>query len=249
MKLLSLLFPVILLLIFTSCKDSQETKNQTKSLELISSFKTDVPEPSGLTLSYDKKALWTVSDETNRAYLISFEGTIIDSLQLQGIDPEGITVINDTTITVIFERERSIAFYNTSGKEINKKIFPEFTGDLNMGFEGIAYNPVNGHYFIVNEMNPQLLIEIDSDLNIVKHTELNFANDFSGLYFGDDFNYLWVISHESKLVAKCDLNGNLIESYNVDIPQLEGIAIDYDTNLIYLICDISEELFVYKLHK
>lgn len=249
MKYFSLFTALACCFIFFSCNQTGSQDNKFFQLEFVDSIKTEVVEPSGLALSYDKKALWTVSDELNEAYLISFEGKILQSIPIDGIDPEGITIIDDTTLAVVLERDRTLIKLSTSGKELFRKTFNEFTGGLNEGFEGITYNPKNNHFFIVTEMNPRLLIELDADLNVVMTSEIKFAEDLSGLFYDESLDCLWIISHESKLIARCDLNGNLIESFKVNIPQLEGIAVDSESSKVYTICDVSGKLFIYTIIK
>ena len=247
MKKYIVLVSVLIIVSFVACNNSNKSQDKKSPVELITSNKSEVIEPSDLCFSYDKNALWTVSDETNSAYLISFEGKILKTIKLEGKDPEGITVIDDTTFAVVFERQRIFAKYSTSGKELLRKTFEEFTGELNAGFEGLTYNPTNGHFFIVNEKDPRLFIELDGDLNIIKKKELTFASDYSGVFYDSINDCLWLISDESKLIAKCDFDGNVLDSFNVSVPQMEGIAVDFNTKRIYAISDITWELFVYKI--
>ena len=247
MKRLILTTTIILIISFISCKKEETPENQKLPAEFITTYKTKVPEPSDLTFSYDKKALWTVSDETNRAYLISFEGEILDEVQLKGKDPEGITVLNDSTFAVVFERDRILAKYTLSGDEIFNKKFDEFKGELNAGFEGITLNPNNGHFYLVNEKYPRLFIELDSDLNVIKKNEITYAEDYSGIFYDETKNRLWIISDENNMIGQCDFDGNLLESFRVTVPQMEGIAVDHQSKRIFAISDITGELFVYKI--
>lgn len=247
MKTLLKFLIVILTITTISCRETKDSTDQKLPAEFIIKHKTKVSQPSGLALSYDKKALWTVSDSKNKAYLLSFDGEILESLQLDGVDPEGITIIDDTTIGVVFERERILALYNTSGSELKRKMFDEFKGKINSGFEGVTYDPVKGHFFIVNEKRPSLLIEINSEFEVIAETELTDAIDYSGIFYDQNKEQLWLISDEDKMIAQYDLNGKLIESFRVTAPQIEGIAVDHDRKRIYVISDITGELFIYKI--
>jgi uncharacterized protein YjiK len=247
MKYFILLISVLSALMFTSCQESKEVKDEKLPAELIASYKTKVPEPSDLCLSFDKKALWTVSDEENSAYLISFDGNILQTIKLKGEDPEGITVINDSTFAVVFDRERIFAKYSLNGDELFRKKFEEFKGDLNAGFEGLTLNTKNGHYFIVNEKLPRLLIELDADLNVVVKTELTDTEDYSGVFYDDVKDQLWLISDENNAIMQCNFDGSIKESFRVTVPQMEGIAVDHKSKRIYTISDITGELFVYQI--
>jgi len=227
-----------------SCKDSKEQK---ESIKLINTIKTKVPEPSDLCLSYDEKALWTVSDEENEIYLLSFEGKILETIKVDGNDLEGVTAIDDTTLAVILERDRIVVKLTTSGKELSRKKYSELKGKLNAGLEGITYNPINGHFFMVNEKTPCLFIETDTDLNIIKKEEWDYTDDISGIFYDKKMDCLWIISDENNSIMKCDLNGKMFDSIRVTVPQMEGIAVDHTNNRVYAISDITGELFVYKL--
>lgn len=247
MKHLIVYISLLFIFSLSACKEDKQTIDEKLPAEFIASYKTNVPEPSDLCLSYDGTALWTVSDEENSAYLISFDGKILQTIKLNGIDPEGITVIDDTTFAVVFERERIFAKYLTNGTEIFRKKFDEFTGELNSGFEGLTLNTKNGHYFIINEKSPRLLIELDADLNVINKTELTDAEDYSGVFYDETKDQLWIISDESNAVMQCNFDGSIKESFRVTVPQMEGIAVDHKSKRIYAISDITGELFVYNI--
>lgn len=246
MKNITYIILVLISFSLFSCKNEQTDGDP---VELINTFKTKVPEPSDLALSYDGKALWTVSDEENTAYLISFEGKILDEIKVDGDDLEGITVIDDTTIAVALERDRVVVKLTTSGKELSRKKFEELTGELNAGIEGLTYNTNNGHFFMVNEKTPRLFIETDADLNIIKKEDWTYTEDISGIFYDNKEDCLWIISDENNSVMKCDLNGKMFDSFRVTIPQMEGIAVDHKSKKIYAVSDITGELFVYKILK
>lgn len=231
--------------ILLSCEDTHEQKGTP--VELMSTFKTKVPEPSDLCLSYDGKTLWTVSDEDGSAYLISFEGKILKKIKVNGNDLEGITVIDDTTIAVALERDRIVVKLTISGKELSRKKFDELKGELNAGIEGLTYNPSNRHFFMVNEKDPCLFIETDADLNIIKKENWSYTDDLSGIFYDKINNCLWIISDENNAVNKCNLNGEMFDSFRVTVPQMEGITIDHKNKRMYAVSDITGELFVYKI--
>ena len=218
-----------------------------KKLKISKEIKLDVPEPSGLALSADGKYLWTVSDETKNVYLISLDGKIQKKFPVNSYDLEGISVISDTAIAVVAERTREIIFMNNDGKEyFRKKILNDAVD--NSGLEGIAFNKNNNHIFIVKEKDPKLLIELDSKLNVVRKKEIDFLDDLSGLDFNPETNELWMISDESKTIARCSNEGVVKETYKVKIDQIEGIAVDRKSNLICLVSDKEEKLYILKIN-
>jgi uncharacterized protein YjiK len=239
-----ILFVIIFLSINTLLVFCSGTDNQ--KLKITGEFKLKVPEPSGLALTKDGKHLWTVSDQNSTVYLISLKGKIEKKFVVNAEDLEGVEVINDSTLAVISERSGEILLLNKNGIEIARKKLA-FDGKDNMGPEGISFNPKNNHYFIVKEKNPKILIELDEKFKEIKRTNIKFADDLSGLDFSSKLNSLWMISDESKMIAKCDVAGNILEKYKVRIEQIEGIAVDETNKKIYIVSDKEEKLYVLEI--
>jgi uncharacterized protein YjiK len=59
---------------------------------------------------------------------------------------------------------------------------------------------------------------------------------------------LWLLSDEDKLLIKSSLDGEFIEEYEIDIKQAEGVAVDDENNLIYIVSDKEEKLYVFKIN-
>ena len=242
MKRTFLLLSAILFNSFLVCCGS----GKDQKLKIVEEYKLKVPEPSGLALSVDGKSLWTVSDQTSMVYLISLKGKIEKSFAVDAEDLEGVAVISDTSIVVVAERTREVIFLNNEGKEYFRKklLYDDYD---NNGLEGITINKNNGHIFVVKEKKPKVLIELDNKLKEVNRTKIHFANDLSGLDFINETNDLWIISDESRLAAKCSQDGKVKEKYNVTIEQIEGIAVDPASNIIYLVSDKNEKLYILKI--
>lgn len=243
------LITILLSALIISCSGDKkiELLNETDSrLELVGKYKLSIREPSGLTLSSDGEFLWTVSGEYNSLYKITKNGKIVDSVRISGADLEGIEVLENNYICVVTERDRGVLLY-TPELKLKRRVLLDVSKEENAGIEGIAHNPETGITYILNEKKPGLLIEINDKFSIVKRKKLNFAKDYSGLEIDVANNHLWIISDESQLLVKCDLEGNPIDFYKVDIPQIEGIAIDFNKKLIYLVSDNTEMLYVFRL--
>jgi uncharacterized protein YjiK len=246
-QLLLILFSISLLVI--TCSDSEKKKLEDKTdprLELVGAYKLNIREPSGLTLSSDGEYLWTVSDESNRLYKITRQGEVIDSFHVSGFDLEGIDAMDDDNLLIVTERDRGVLMYSPDF-QLKKRVLLHISDEENSGIEGIVHNPKNGTTYIINEKKPGLLVEINDQFNIIKRTELKFAKDYSGLEIDTAKNRLWIISDENQLLVNCDMEGNPVDSYKVDIPQIEGIAIDFEDKLIYIVSDNTEYLYVFRL--
>jgi len=205
-----------------------------------------VPEPSGLDLSYDEKGFWMVSDQNSKVYLIDSWGKEIKSFEVNGYDLEGITVVNDSTIAIVLERTREVVVLDTAGNEL-KRVSLNLEGELNSGLEGITYNPEKKKYYVLNEKKPTLLLTLDENLVEQKRDTLNFAKDFSGIFFDYVDNTLWILSDESKRIYKTDLSGSPIEEFKINVDQPEGITLNKSRTKLFLVSDVTGNLYVFIL--
>ena len=242
---LVLIVIVILSNVFFSCKNEKQISDNS-TLILSASYKLNIIEPSGLTLDESSNKLWTVSDENSKIYSISLMGETLDSLTVNGEDLEGVCDSREDNLTVVLERTREIVEITKTGKEIKRKAI-NLKGGLNEGLEGIAYNENNDEYFIINEKNPRLLIRLNNEFDELSRDTLKWASDFSGLCYDKVENVLWVISDESKVISKCNLDGSVIQNFKIDLPQIEGIAVDVEANKIFIVSDISAYLYVFTI--
>ncbi len=215
-------------------------------LKIAEEYKIKVPEPSGLALSFDKKKLWTVSDDNNMVYLISLQGKIEKYFTVDAEDLEGITVIDENSIAVVSEHRGEVLILSNDGKELTRRKL-SLKSKKNAGLEGIAYDLKTKRFFVVQEKKPKILVEYNSQFKEIKRTELNFADDLSGLCYIVETNDLWIISDESKLIAKCTTDGKIKSRRNVSVNQIEGIAVNPETKKIYLVSDKEEKLYVLEM--
>ena len=244
MKRISIITCIILLL--SSCEKNDIPTPVVEiplgKLELINSYAIDVLEPSGLSFGSDKETLLTVSDHTNQVYEMDLQGNIIRVFDYTAKDLEGVTYNpNDNIIAIAEEADREITFidYNNGNIIDSYEIIVPY-GTANKGLEGISYNTNNRFYYIVNEMNPKLLICWNHEYGIISEDELSFATDYSGVYVDAENSILWFVSDQSKCLMKCDYKTNVLEEFHLDDLKYEGIVVD--NNLIYLVNDATAVL-------
>ena len=237
---------VLLFMIFISCsKDIKDSHvdNPVKETELV----LPISEPSGLSFSIDGKSLLTVSDQTGKIYRISFEGVLLETLQYNGTDPEGITVnANTEEILIAEERSRNIISTGMQGNTIKKYHLDIEENEVNSGLEGITYNSGNNHIYLLNEKKPGLLLELDEKYTLIKKTKLDFASDYSGIFYDIREDVLWIVSDQSKTINKCKTNGTLIKSYRLTERKAEGIVVNSEKKIIYVVFDKSNKLKIFK---
>ncbi|MBI9070795.1 MAG: SdiA-regulated domain-containing protein [Melioribacteraceae bacterium] len=233
---------LIFILFIIGCRE----KKINEFPQLISKISIKVPEPSGLTFSNDGKNLITVSDANSTIYWMTFKGEIVKQISFDGYDYEAVTSLDKNTIAVALEDLREIKYLTEAGKILFTHK-TNITGEINKGFEGLAFNKKNHHTYIANEKNPCMLLELDDSLQIISQTVINFVSDISGLFYEEKNDILWLISDESRALVKCDLKGKLLKKYNIAIEKIEGIAVDSEKKLIYIVSDLDETLYIFKL--
>ena len=242
------IFIVLLALLSTiSCSDNGDDigGGAKDDLELISTFDVAIAEPSGLAINSTGTALYTVSDNTAKVYKLSTKGEVIKTFGYTGDDLEGVTTFKGVKLLLAEERTKELVEFDMgSGTFLKHKILYD-NKDSNSGIEGVAYAENLNAIFILNEKNPGKLIRLRSDFTVLAEYDLNFAKDYSGVFYDNSSKDLWIVSDQSKTINKCTIKGDVIKSYSINITQAEGIAIS--NNKIYVISDAEAKLYIYKL--
>jgi uncharacterized protein YjiK len=213
------------------------------TLKPLKTFSLKISEPSGVALNKGK--LWIVSDRKNTIYQTDLEGNEISTIKMKIADMEGITFVDDSFLAIVKEVSREIILIDLEGNEISRTSL-QIDGNKNSGLEGITYNPINEHFYILNEKDPVLLIETDKNLKEISRKKINNVKDLSGISYSQKDNCLWLLSDEDRKIIKASLQGEFISEYKIDVNQPEGIAIDDENNLIYVVSDKEEKLYVFE---
>jgi uncharacterized protein YjiK len=240
------LFVVLITLSLCKCNTNTQETPTVENLTLQKVIPINVPEPSGLAFSYDKKYFWTVGDSDSRIYKLNLDGTVINSFIINGEDLEGVSVIDSIHLAVILERTREVVIVDTSGNEIKRRKF-EIEGRLNEGLEGICFDPKTKDFYFLNEKNPGLLIKTDSSFNEIFRKEIKLAKDYSDIFFSNDDNTLWILSDESQKIIQTNLNGDIIKEFRIAVEQPEGLVVDYENKKVFVVSDKTEELYEFNL--
>jgi len=247
------IFLLAIVLIFISSCECNCTKiiivEEEPIIELINAYSIDVEEPSGLDLALDNLSLWTVSDKRGKMYQLDLTGQILRETSIPGVDLEGITIdSNGETIWVAQESLGEILQVDTFGNELQRIIIPAVR-DGSGGLEGITINTINNHLFLLKEKDPSVLIELNTAFETILFKRISNAQDYSGMDYNEVENELWIVSDVDKEVYRYDLSGALLDSYPINIDKAEGIAFDNINNLVYIVSDSADSLFVYKYNK
>jgi uncharacterized protein YjiK len=229
----------------TTGNPDQDAKKKNKDKD-ESSFDLNIPEPSGLSFTVSGDALYTVSDKNGGIYKISFTGDVIEKIPSGAHDLEGIAIDKSNgDIWVVEEKQQRIFRISKDGRILNKISDIHIKTKDNSGFEGIAIN--NHLLYILVEKNPGILIVYNISLKTWDKYKLSFADDYSGIDFDVTDNTLWIVSDESKTLNHCNLDGTLIESQKIDISQAEGVAVNRQANIAWVISDSGHKLHRIKI--
>ena len=207
------------------------------SLTFIDRFKikdedAGLTEPSGLVLSHDGTALWTVSDDTKRVFRLSLEGSLQRdrSFDLPDDGLEGITI--EPTGAFLFtvrEESNEIIKLDIAKRSVADRrrladmagygaISDHFDGGSeNKGLEGIAWNEHSGTLFTLKEGDPGLMIEVAPDLReirghamlgphngFINHRDEGKRADYSGLCYDPSRAAFWIVSDRARRVYLYD---------------------------------------------
>lgn len=233
----------MLLFVLFSCK-KEDPANENK-LTLITQWPINIPETSGLSNFHDGTFL-TISDSLSKVYQINSSGKILKSLEYEGKNTEGIAydpVARE--IFVVEEKTNEVVQLDTNGLEVNRFSVPLNNQLEKHGLEGISYNPSNDHLYVVSEKLPSILFEIAKDGTVIESHELNFATDYSSVFYDPNQNLLWILSDESETLTQATLQGSPIKTYNTGVKKGEGVVVDSKNSRIYIVTDSNSSIYTF----
>lgn len=234
-----------LLLFLFACEKEEGVK--TANLSFIDLSPIAVPEASGLA-DYSQGRYLTVSDSLSKVYVLSHDGKIIKTLSYTGNNLEGVTYNpEEDCIYVVEEKYGEIVKIDTNGQELDRFEVPIQNLDPRHGLEGISYNTANGHLYVVSEKDPSLLIELETDGSFIQSFDLNFAQDYSSVYYESQEGMLWILSEDSKTLTKTTLDGTPVITYNTGLNKGEGVVVDLKRALVFVITDTTSFFYIFAL--
>jgi uncharacterized protein YjiK len=194
--------------------------------------------PSGIVLSRERNALWTISDNSEKVFKLDLNGELEEnkSFEIAEKGLEGIAL--DPTGEFLFmvkEDENEIIKVNAHTQEIaDRRRLSEMAGydtvakyfvdsPPNKGLEGITWNRATGSIFVMKEGVPGMLVEVSSNLaTIQSHVLLDSENgftddeavgddlDFSDICYDQTRKQFWIISDKGQRVFLYDLQRNKV---------------------------------------
>ena len=244
-QIIYIIIPIIIATL-NNCSKT-ESSIERSSLELINKYSINVEEPSGLDLALDNNSLWTVSDKYAKIYQLDVMGQILQEIDIPGNNFEGITVdFNGHSLWMVQESLSELLQVDILGNEL-QRIYVAGAISGSGGLEGITINTSINHLLLLKEKDPSVLIELNTIFEPVLFKHLYTASDYSGMDYNEIDNELWIVSDQDKKIYRCNIYGTVINSYSIDVVKAEGIAFDSDNNLIYIVSDSEESLYIFKL--
>lgn len=236
------------MILMISCVDDVRTDDPSIEKDYME-FSTSVIGFSGVCFSRDKNSLLVASDKLG-LYELNFDGSTKRQLKYSGHnDFEGIT-INPTTGTIYLADETNMTLNQLSEDEIGITQITKIdipNGISNKGIEGVTYG--NDTLYAVNQTEPTLLIKYSLvSKKEISRTKVSFATYLSDICFDSSDNTIWICDSQQKKIFHCKLNAELIATQSIDfVPKAEAIAIDRASNIAWIGCDQTGNLYKVKL--
>lgn len=201
------------------------------ALQRIAGARLPLREASGLAYHPERGTLFSVGDDTGKAYEIGLgdSPSVVREVPLEDgkkHDLEGIAIARDGGLLVAAERKRRILRYGLDGA-LRSKHDVEIRGKSdNAGLEGLSVDPESGRIFAVHERKPKRLLELSSTFEVVRSEKIKGLDDLSGVCAHG--GSLWIVSDDSaELVrlAQSEDGWELAERWSLERTSAEGIAI------------------------
>jgi len=218
---------------------------ETGELRLVATYSLAITEPSGLAIDESCTTLWTVTNNPDRVYQLDMKGAVVRTLDYVGEDLEGIAYDrSDRTLWIVEENRREVVHLDLGGKVLSRHPLG-LVGERNSGLEGLCFDR-QGRMFALNEKRPGLFIELNADVSIASQQVLDFAKDFSDLWFDRESGSFWILSDQSQKLYQWTKNKGVIAEYPLPFRKAEGLVCDDRANLLYIVSDSENKLYVYR---
>jgi len=232
-------------MLFTSinCNSDDPANSEVKLLEPIAEFdlSTILSEPSGIVYNQINNSLYVVSDTTAIIFEIDLNANLLQHININANDLEGITLSKySDTIYVVEESANLVTSFLTNGNKVSSFVKNVSTNSSN-GLEGISIDN-NYNTYVVNEKLPRYLIALKSNVE-VNRFEITLIDDLSDICYDSDLDCLWIISDESKKIIKISKTGYVISEWIIPFSKGEGITFVNDK--MYIVRDSDSKMYVF----
>jgi uncharacterized protein YjiK len=223
---------------------------------------------SGVAFNAASRTLFVIMNGEPRIAELDLDGGARRFVELEGFeDTEDLAFVGSDHLAIVEERRRTLGIYPFSSdvSRIRRDAAAEFLIDpvdaQNTGIEGITLVPEQGRLFAVKEKSPRRIYAFASTAaagDVITHPwDIEASgwglSDLSSITYDPRSGHLLVLSHESRTIVECTLDGTEVArllltagsaGLDRDIPQPEGIALD-DAGRMY-ICGEPSELYIFE---
>ena len=102
---------------------------------------------------------------------------------------------------------------------------------------------MNDRLYVISEKNPALLFQLSSSGELISTHPLNFASDYSSVFFDINENALWILSDDSGTLTKTSLEGKALLTYHTGVEKGEGVIVDSKAGRVYIVTDTDSSFF------
>ena len=249
-------------------KDYKKFNLEKYSRIINNSQLTLSPDSSGVAYNPVTNTLFVIHNTVNSEKIdeIYLNGTLIRSIDINAdfTDTEGIIYLNSSdnlhrfavveeglnNLTIIFINNTQTSFAKAEGITYDLDL-----GNLaNSGLEGITYDQRRDLFYAIREGAGTLMEVYRIDLSASPKTSTLFnatlafesglqsttLTDLSDLYYDNNTDTLFILSHESQAIANVYLNGTIINNLSIShMVQPEGLTFDSDGSYLYVIGEPS----------
>ncbi len=206
---------------------------------------------SGLTYSAARKSLFAIEDDptAGKLFEITVVGKIIREIDVNGADMEGIALdpVNEV-FYVVEETGWEVIKYNLDGIRLGSFEVAHAIG-ATQGLEGVVYDPITSHLFLLQSENPSQLIETTTDGVELARTTLRFSSDVTGIALHPTWGTFFIVSDESFSLNEMTRNGVLLRSWYIPVEQAEGVTFAEEDNIVYIIEDRGRKLHTFFINE
>jgi uncharacterized protein YjiK len=237
------IFLLLLTLFIVSCNDSETDSTEKYFLNPIAEIDLSsfLSEPSGIVYNSITNSFYVVSDTISKIFEIDLEGNLLNAININADDLEGISLSkNLDTIYVVEESDHLITSLLTNGSKIGSISINVSTNSSN-SLEGITIDD-RYNIFVINEKAPRYLIKLENNLE-VSRVEITAVKDLSDICYDPILDCMWIISDESEKIIKITNSGSVIAQWQIPFSKGEGITLVNDK--IYVVRDSDAKMFIF----
>lgn len=228
---------IALLVAFTGFCEAQPMLKPFKKM------RTNVPEPSDIVYSPNFDSFYIVSDE---GFLFQADtmGKKIKCSAYTGVDFESVYA-DDKNVYVADERTRRVIVYTHDSLQFVRQNEVPYAGGMNLGYEGMTYNPKRNCFVLAIEKSPNWLFELNSDLVKINEVKLKLSADVSSISYYN--NFIYILSDEDQMVFRLDpVTYRILNKWKIPVTNPEGMTFDRQGNLV-VVSDFEQMIFKFQL--